>query len=229
MGYLMLFHYLQNLGLDYHLEHLRLRGRQLRLLHLARDDQAAERQDVRRGQAPRASSGSWAASAATCGACFNQYMDTMNGPADFLEVPVSPDHRDPVRERPLHQDGAHRRVHRRPDPATASSSSTRAATTTSRSPSTTPATPRAAWACFEEPRYVIQNVCNHFYEMPENTIREQTFCCGSGAGLNAGENMEMRLRGGLPRANAVKHVQREARGQHAGLHLRHRPGGAADR
>ncbi len=42
--------------------------------------------------------------------------------------------------------------------------------------------------------------------MPENTIREQTFCCGSGAGLNAGENMELRLRGGLPRANAVKYV-----------------------
>jgi Fe-S oxidoreductase len=59
---------------------------------------------------------------------------------------------------------------------------------------------------FEEPRYVIQNVCNQFYEMPPNTIREQTFCCGSGAGLNAGENMELRLAGGLPRANAVKHV-----------------------
>ena len=43
--------------------------------------------------------------------------------------------------------------------------------------------------------------------MPENTIREKTFCCGSGAGLGADENMEMRLRGGLPRANAVKYVQ----------------------
>jgi Fe-S oxidoreductase len=42
--------------------------------------------------------------------------------------------------------------------------------------------------------------------MPANTIREHTFCCGSGAGLNAGENMELRLSGGLPRANAVKHV-----------------------
>jgi hypothetical protein len=42
--------------------------------------------------------------------------------------------------------------------------------------------------------------------MPENTIREQTFCCGGGAGLGNDENMEMRLRGGLPRANAVKFV-----------------------
>ena len=58
----------------------------------------------------------------------------------------------------------------------------------------------------EEPRYVIKNVCNNFYEMPENTIREQTFCCGSGAGLNAGEDMELRMRGGLPRANAVNYV-----------------------
>jgi len=66
--------------------------------------------------------------------------------------------------------------------------------------------PSRGMGMFEEPRYVIKNVCNHFYDMPENTIREQTFCCGSGAGLNAGENMELRLRGGLPRANAVKYV-----------------------
>ena len=59
----------------------------------------------------------------------------------------------------------------------------------------------------EEPRYVIRNVCNNFFEMPENTIREQTFCCGGGAGLGTDENMEMRLRGGLPRGNAVKFVQ----------------------
>ena len=42
--------------------------------------------------------------------------------------------------------------------------------------------------------------------MPENTIREQTFCCGSGAGLGTDENLEMRMRGGFPRANAVKYV-----------------------
>jgi len=43
--------------------------------------------------------------------------------------------------------------------------------------------------------------------MPASTIREQTFCCGSGSGLNAGEDMELRMAGGLPRANAVKYVQ----------------------
>jgi Fe-S oxidoreductase len=61
----------------------------------------------------------------------------------------------------------------------------------------------------EEPRYVIKNSCNRFYEMPENTIREQTFCCGSGAGLGSDENIEMRLRGGFPRANAVKYVNQK--------------------
>jgi hypothetical protein len=43
--------------------------------------------------------------------------------------------------------------------------------------------------------------------MPENTIREQTFCCAGGAGLGNDENMEMRLRGGLPRGAAVAHVR----------------------
>ncbi|NVL90413.1 MAG: (Fe-S)-binding protein [Desulfobacterales bacterium] len=66
--------------------------------------------------------------------------------------------------------------------------------------------PARGMGFFEEPRYVIKNVCNHFYDMPENTIREQTFCCGAGSGLNAGEDMELRMRGGLPRANAVKYV-----------------------
>jgi Fe-S oxidoreductase len=41
-------------------------------------------------------------------------------------------------------------------------------------------------------------------EMPRHG--KKTVCCGSGAGLNAGENMELRMTGGLPRANAVKYV-----------------------
>ncbi len=70
--------------------------------------------------------------------------------------------------------------------------------------------PARGMGLFEEPRYMLNNVCDHFFEMPENTIREQTFCCGGGAGLGNDENMEMRLRGGLPRANAVDYV----RGKH---------------
>jgi Fe-S oxidoreductase len=67
--------------------------------------------------------------------------------------------------------------------------------------------PARALGLLEEPRYVIRNVCNSFVEMPENTIREQTFCCAGGAGLGNDENMEMRLRGGLPRGNALRHVR----------------------
>ncbi len=59
--------------------------------------------------------------------------------------------------------------------------------------------PARGMGLLDEPRYVIQNVCDHFYEMPPNTIRENTFCCGSGAGLNAGENIELRMgRGPAP-------------------------------
>jgi Fe-S oxidoreductase len=60
---------------------------------------------------------------------------------------------------------------------------------------------------FEEPRYIISHVCNHFHEMAEDTIREKTLCCGGGAGLGNDENMEMRMRGGMPRAMAVKQVR----------------------
>ena len=67
--------------------------------------------------------------------------------------------------------------------------------------------PARAAGIMDEPRYIIENVCNNFFEMPENTIREQTFCCGGGAGLGNDENMEMRMRGGFPRANAVRHVR----------------------
>jgi Fe-S oxidoreductase len=69
--------------------------------------------------------------------------------------------------------------------------------------------PARAVGMLEEPRYVLKAACNHFYEMPENTIREQTFCCGSGSGLGTDENLEMRLRGGFPRANAVEYVAKK--------------------
>jgi Fe-S oxidoreductase len=136
----------------------------------------------------------------------HQYMDTVNGPADFLEVPKSPltgteftNARstkmihlmeflsDAIRHKKLNLDKS-RNDHIR---VTFHDS----------------CNPARAMGIFEEPRYVLRNVCNHFYEMPENTIREQTFCCGGGAGLGTDENMEMRLRGGLPRGSAVRYVQ----------------------
>jgi Fe-S oxidoreductase len=132
-------------------------------------------------------------------------MDTMNGPTDFLEVPVSP-----ITGSVFENARSNKMVHIAEftadlikhgklelDP----SRNDHLKVTFHDS-----CNPSRGMGIFEEPRYVIQNVCNHFYEMPANTIRENTFCCGSGAGLNAGEDMELRLSGGLPRANAVKHV-----------------------
>jgi Fe-S oxidoreductase len=135
----------------------------------------------------------------------HQYMATMNGPADFLEVPRSPVTgtvfenakstkmvhiteftADLIRNRKLRLDPS------RNDHWNVTFHDS--------------CNPARAMGLFEEPRYVIKATCNNFHEMPENTIREQTFCCGSGAGLGTDENFEMRMRGGLPRANAVKHV-----------------------
>ncbi|NLI28720.1 MAG: (Fe-S)-binding protein [Nitrospiraceae bacterium] len=135
----------------------------------------------------------------------HQYMDTFNGPADFLEVPKSPITgtvfesakstkmvhvveftADLIKHNKLNLDPTrndHLKV------------TFHDSCNTSR-----------GMGFLEEPRYVIKSVCNHFYEMPEDTIREKTFCCGSGSGLNASENMELRMRGGFPRANAVRHV-----------------------
>lgn len=66
--------------------------------------------------------------------------------------------------------------------------------------------PARGMGLLDEPRFVAKSVVEKFTEMPEGTTREQTFCCGGGAGLNAGENDELRMMGGLPRANAVKYV-----------------------
>jgi Fe-S oxidoreductase len=135
----------------------------------------------------------------------NQYMDTMNGPADFLDVPVNP-----ITGTRFEQAKSNKMVH-----ITEFTADLIRNGKLDLDPSRNDylkvtyhdsCNPSRGMGLFEEPRYVIRNVCKEFYDMPPNTIREQTFCCGSGAGLNAGENMELRLAGGLPRANAVKHV-----------------------
>jgi Fe-S oxidoreductase len=136
----------------------------------------------------------------------HQYMDTLNGPADFLEEPVSP-----ITGTRFQNARSTKMVHiceftsdliynnrLKLDP----SRNDHWRVTFHDS-----CNPARAMGLLEEPRYILRSVCKQFYEMPENTIREQTFCCGSGAGLGTDENIEMRLRGGLPRANAVKYVR----------------------
>jgi len=136
----------------------------------------------------------------------HQYMDTMNGPADFLEVPVSPvtgtrfDHTKSTKMLHIAEFTADL-IHAgklKLDP----SRNDKWKVTYHGS-----CNPARGMGLLEEPRYILKNVCNHFHEMPEDTIREQTFCCGSGSGLGTDENLEMRLRGGFPRANAVRYVR----------------------
>ncbi|MCJ8499094.1 sulfate reduction electron transfer complex DsrMKJOP subunit DsrK [Desulfatitalea alkaliphila] len=135
----------------------------------------------------------------------NQYMDTMNGPADFLETPVNPItgtvYQNAASTKMVHISEFTADLIRHGKLELDPSRNDNKIITFHDS-----CNPARGMGMFEEPRYVIKSVANHFYEMPANTIREQTFCCGSGAGLNAGENMELRMAGGLPRANAVKYV-----------------------
>ncbi len=135
----------------------------------------------------------------------HQYMDTMNGPADFLEEPVNP-----ITGTKFENAKSTKMVHISEFTADLIKHG-KLELDPSRNDNKIitfhdSCNPARGMGMLDEPRYVIQNVANSFYDMPANTIREQTFCCGSGSGLNAGEDMELRMAGGLPRANAVKHV-----------------------
>jgi Fe-S oxidoreductase len=134
----------------------------------------------------------------------HQYMDTMNGPADFLEVPKSP-----ITGTVFSNAASTKMVHISEFTADLikngklnldKSRNSHVKATFHDSCNTS-----RAMGLLDEPRYILDHVVD-WVEMPENTIREQTFCCGSGTGLNTDEIMELRMRSGLPRANAVKYV-----------------------
>jgi len=59
---------------------------------------------------------------------------------------------------------------------------------------------------FSLPRALIKASCNHFHEMPKGTTGEATFCCGGGGGLLTDELVELRVKGALPRMQALKSV-----------------------
>jgi Fe-S oxidoreductase len=136
----------------------------------------------------------------------HQYMETMNGPPEHLEVPVSPitgtrfEHARATKMVHIMEFTADLMKHGKLKLDPTRNDSRRVTFHDS-------CNPARALGMLEEPRYVLKNVVNNFFEMPANTIREQTFCCGGGAGLGTDENMEMRLRGGMPRGNAVRHVR----------------------
>ncbi len=59
---------------------------------------------------------------------------------------------------------------------------------------------------FRIPREIIRACCNHFHDMPADTICEGTFCCGGGGGLLTDDLVELRVKGALPRMEALKRV-----------------------
>jgi len=201
LGYLMLFH---EIGLDYTWSSYASEGGNFGLFH---SHEMIKRLNSKIYAEAKRLGVKWILGG-ECGHMWrvmHQYMNTMNGPADFLEVPKSPitgtafENASSTKMTHICEFTADLIKHNKLklDP---SRNDLWSATFHDS------CNPARAMGLLEEPRYVINNVMNNFHEMPENTIREQTFCCGSGAGLGTDENMEMRLRGGLPRANAVKYV-----------------------
>ena len=59
------------------------------------------------------------------------------------------------------------------------------------------------------PREIIKATCNNFYDMSSDTIKEGTFCCGGGGGLLTDDLMELRVKGALPRMEALRRVVEE--------------------
>jgi Fe-S oxidoreductase len=204
LGYMMLFH---EIGLDYTVSAYASEGGNFGLFHsndLMKGLNAKIYDEAKRLGVKWILGGE-------CGHMWrvlHQYMDTMNGPADFLEVPVSPItgtrfehaastravhiceftadliHHGKLRLNPARNDEYIVTFHDSCNPA-------------------------RAMGLLEEPRHVLKHVCNRFHEMAANTIREYTFCCGSGAGIGNDESLEIRLRGGFPRAVAVRQVREE--------------------
>lgn len=204
MGYLMLFHYLKEQGLNITWSTYASEGGNFGFFT---SHEMMKRLNAKMYAEAKRLGVKWILGG-ECGHMWRvitQYMDTMNGPADFLQEPVSP-----ITGTKFENAKSTKMVHISEFTADLiyhgklkldKSRNDNLKVTFHDSCNTS-----RGMGMLDEPRYVINNVCNHFYEMPSNTIREQTFCCGSGSGLNAGEDMELRMCGGLPRANAVKHV-----------------------
>jgi Fe-S oxidoreductase len=201
LGYLALFH---EIGLDYTFSTYASEGGNFGLFHSA---EMMKRLNAKIYAEAKRLGVKWIIGG-ECGHMWrvlHQYMDTMNGPAGFLEEPVSP-----VTGTRFENARSTKMVHIceftadliRHEKIKLDPSRNDHWTVTFHDS----CNPARAMGLIEEPRYVIRSVCNNFYEMPENTIREQTFCCGSGSGLGTDENFEMRMRGGFPRASAVKYV-----------------------
>jgi Fe-S oxidoreductase len=59
---------------------------------------------------------------------------------------------------------------------------------------------------FTIPRAIIRAVANRYVEMAPDTTHERTFCCGAGGGLLTDELLDLRVKGALPRMEALREV-----------------------
>ena len=59
---------------------------------------------------------------------------------------------------------------------------------------------------FVIPRAIIKACVNKFHDMAPDTIHESTFCCGGGGGLLTDDLIELRVKGALPRMQALQQV-----------------------
>jgi len=59
------------------------------------------------------------------------------------------------------------------------------------------------------PRALLKASANNFFDMDPGTIHENTFCCGGGGGLLTDDLMELRVKGALPRMEALAQVVNE--------------------
>ncbi|MBI4847374.1 MAG: (Fe-S)-binding protein [Nitrospirae bacterium] len=60
---------------------------------------------------------------------------------------------------------------------------------------------------FTIPREIIRTVCNKFVDMDADTIGDRTFCCGGGGGTLTDELIDIRVKGAMPRMQALKRVK----------------------
>ena len=116
------------------------------------------------------------------------FMDTLNGPLDFLESPC-PEHICEFAQRIIRRGGV--RLNK-------------AANDGQSVTYHDPCNLARAGGLTEEPREILRAVVRDFREMPANTIRQYTFCCGAGGGLLADELMDVRMKGAKPRVEAFQ-------------------------
>ncbi|MGC9021011.1 MAG: sulfate reduction electron transfer complex DsrMKJOP subunit DsrK [Candidatus Methanodesulfokora sp.] len=133
----------------------------------------------------------------------HDFMGTMNGPADFLEEPVSPitgtKFKNAVYTKMVHicEFTADLIKHNKLkiDP----SKNDQYIVTYHDS-----CNPARAMGLIDEPRYILKSVCRNYVELDPSVNRERTICCTAGAGLLADETLELRLKAIKPKMEAIK-------------------------